>query len=112
MPHLTENQRHQALGMLQAQLSIFEVARRFNVNRIVIRKLSIRYQATGLTSDRPRSGRPRRTTAAEDNYIRLQHLRNRFQPAARTAREWQGVRRISRQTVARDCCKTACKTNY
>ena len=37
-----------------------------------------RHQQTGQAQDRPRSGRPRVTTSAEDRCIQTIHLRNRF----------------------------------
>ena len=40
-----------------------------------------RYQATGNTADRHRTGRPRVTTPAEDRYVRVTMLRNHFQTA-------------------------------
>ena len=54
-------------------------------------------------SDRPRSGRPCVTTAADDCYIVLQHLRNRRLTAAATRRQYvihlQTVRNRLRQNV-------------
>lgn len=47
----------------------------------------------------PRSGRPRVTTAAQDRFIRLQHLRERFRTTTSTALSIPGGRRISDQTV-------------
>ncbi|XP_067682565.1 uncharacterized protein [Haliotis asinina] len=54
-----------------------QIARTFNCSQTTIRKLLIRYQQTGKTKDRQRSGRLRVTTAAKDRYIRQIHLRNR-----------------------------------
>ena len=51
--------------------------------------------------DIKRSGRPKKTTNAEDRHLRALHLRNRFQSASETARHWQGNAQISRQTVVR-----------
>jgi hypothetical protein len=52
------------------------------------------------------SGRPRVTTAAQDRYIRLRHLRERFTTATSTALTIPGVRRISDQIV-RNCLRDA-----
>ena len=101
MLHLSDAQRHEALGMLRANATVSAVARAFNVKRDTIQKLRIRFQASGSVSDTPRSGRPRVTTAVEDNRIRVTHLRDRFQTASKTAREWPGRRPISRFTVRR-----------
>ena len=58
-------------------------------------------QVTGTFADRPRSGRPCVTTAADDRYIVLQHLRNRCLIAAASGRQYgfhsQTVRNRLRQ---------------
>jgi len=79
------------------------VARHFNVHPSTIARLRQRFHTTGRVADRPRPGAPPVTTAAQDRRIRLQHLRNRFQTAAATARGTVGTRRrqISPQTVRR-----------
>ena len=46
-----------------------------------------------------RSGRPRVTTAAQDRYIRVRHLRDRTTTATSTAAQIPGDGRISDQTV-------------
>ncbi|XP_071110603.1 sodium/myo-inositol cotransporter-like [Haliotis cracherodii] len=51
------------------------------------------------TTDRPRTGRPRVTTPAQDGHIRLFHLRHRSATATETAGRILGLRRISDQTV-------------
>ena len=100
MPKLTEIQRHEAIGMLRIS-NVPTVARHFNVNRSTIQRLINRVNASGSVSDGQRSGRPRKTTDAEDRRICATHLRNRFQSATETARTWIGNSRISRFTVRR-----------
>ena len=46
-----------------------DVAREINVNVHTVRRLRQRYRETGWTAYRPRSGRPRVTTLAQDRYI-------------------------------------------
>jgi len=92
-------QRHNAVGRLQAGATQAAVARDFNVSRMTISRLWRRLAVTGSVADRPRAGRARVTTPAQDRYIRLQHLRNRFQTATATASNVPGVRRISDQTI-------------
>jgi hypothetical protein len=60
-----------------------------------------RVRATGTTSDRRRSGRPRETTLRQNIHITLNHLRNRFVTTVDTARRIPGIRnkRISDQIV-------------
>lgn len=99
MPRLNEAQRNQAVGMIRAGVSQNEVSRRFGVHRNTISALWRRYQQSGNTRDRRRSGRPRVTSLRQDTYIRVTHLRNRLQTAALTARSIPGLRNISPRTV-------------
>lgn len=111
MPRLTESERNQAIGMLQKS-GVSEVAAFFNTSLRTIKLLRARLQQTGSVKDRPRSGRPRVTTVAEDRRIRTLHLRNRFKTASHTARTFPV--NISRHTVRRrlmsfgiTCCRPA-----
>ena len=99
MPRLSEFERHRAVGMLETGMGHNEVARRFGVHRNTIQNLWRRYQQQGNTRDRPRSGRPRVTSQAQDNHIRVTHLLNRFRAATLTARTIPGLRVISARTV-------------
>lgn len=99
MGPLTKDQRNYALGLLRAGETQTEVARHFNVSQSTISRLLSRFQETGAVTDRPRSGRPRVTTAVEDRFMRLRHLRNRFISASSTVQSMPAVRRISDQTV-------------
>ena len=81
MPRLQTFERDRAIGMLSAGRSVRNVARTFNFNPATISRLRDRFQATGNVSDAPRSGRPRSLSNADDRYIRLSALRDRFQPA-------------------------------
>ncbi|XP_046577165.1 uncharacterized protein LOC124285066 [Haliotis rubra] len=77
MPRLTAEQRERAIGTIQMGASRGHVARTFGCSTTAISNLIQRFQQTGQTRDRPRSGRPRITTAQENQYIRNLHLRNR-----------------------------------
>lgn len=99
MAHLTTEQRLIIIGRLQTGQSQSVVARQFNVVRSTISRLWRRFQETGSVADRPRSGRPRVTTPAEDRFIRLRHLRNRLASASSTVQSMSAARRISDQTV-------------
>lgn len=103
MPRLSENGRHRALGLLEGGLSIRQVARRMGCSPPTIMNLRRRFNETQSVRDRARPGRERVTTEAEDRYIVMQHLRDRFQTAAQTAAETPGRRqpRISTSTVRR-----------
>uniref|UniRef100_A0A8B9HBQ6 Transposase Tc1-like domain-containing protein n=1 Tax=Astyanax mexicanus TaxID=7994 RepID=A0A8B9HBQ6_ASTMX len=65
-----------------------------------------RYNETGTHEDRPRKGRPRVTTASQDEFIRVTSLRNRKLTAAQirdqlNATQSSTSRPISRTTVRR-----------
>lgn len=99
MPRLDAATRNVVIGRLLAGESQNAVARLYNVHRSTISRLLQRHQQSGSTADRQRSGRPRITSAAQDRYIRLLHLRNRTKTATETASNIPGLRRISAQTV-------------
>ena len=52
--------------MFQAGMTQTEIANRFNCSRLTIYRLLVRVRATGTTSDRRRSGRPREMTLRQD----------------------------------------------
>ena len=99
MASLSINLRNIAIGRLHAGESQSQVARHLNVHQSTISRLWHRFQATGSVEDRHRSGRPRVTTAAEDRFIRLRHLRDRFTTASSTAQSLPAGRHVSDQTV-------------
>ena len=74
-------------GMLNAGMSATVVSGHFGCTRKTIERVRRRFRVTRNVADRPRSGRPRVATAAEDRYIVLQHLRNRRLTAAATGRQ-------------------------
>ncbi|GFS23973.1 transposable element Tc1 transposase [Elysia marginata] len=94
MPRLSEVDRPQALGLLQADLPISEVSLRMNVNRTTIFRLRQRLHQTDTKSDRPRSGRPRCATQRQDRILVRNHMYNRFLSASASA--------SSRQTRGRN----------
>ena len=81
MPWVPALLRERALGMLQGGLRTADVARAINCNVHTVRRLRQCYRETGRTADRPRSGRPRVTTPAQDRYIRTSHMRDRYRMA-------------------------------
>ena len=78
MPRLTPELRERAIGMLGANMGVTEISRRLGCGRVAIYLLQRRFQQTGSTRDRPRAGRLRATTRADDRAIRLRQLRDRF----------------------------------
>jgi len=71
-------QCNRALGMLEAGMAMTHVARNIGVSHCTISRLRTKFNATGLLKDRPRSSRPRKTTANEDRYITLTSHHNHF----------------------------------
>ena len=82
-------------------MPIADIALHFLVCKRTIMRLAERYNMTGEVSDRRRSGRPRKTSDAEDRVIRKINLRDRTRTACQTVREWAGNNPISRHTVRR-----------
>ena len=92
--YLTDVDRGRAIAWLQQRIAVREVARRLGVAPSVICRLQQRWQATGRVQDRPRSGRPRKTTRREDRYITRQATMARTS----TARHIRGQLRAATQT--------------
>ena len=67
-------------------MSATVLSQHFGCTRKAIERLRRRFRVTGNVADRPRSGRPRVTTAADARHIVLQHLRNRRLSAAATGK--------------------------
>ena len=103
MPRLNNDERNQAIGMLNAGMSATVVSQYFGCTRKPIERLRRRFHVTGNVTNHPGSGRPRVTIAANDRYIVLQHLRNRRLSAAATRRQYgihsQTVRNRLRRNV-------------
>ena len=77
-PGMTFEQSERAIGMLTAGMSARDVARNFQRHESTISRLLNRFQQTGNVADRPRSGRPRKTTPREDRFLTTSSRRNRF----------------------------------
>ena len=107
MPRLNNDERNQTIGMRNTGMSAIVVPQHFGCTRKTIERLRRRFRVTGNVDDRPQSGKPRVTAAADDRYIVLQHLRNRRLTAAATGRQYG----IHPQTV-RNWLRQMCKTIY
>ena len=90
-----------AVGWHQEGISGREIARRLRVKHAVIQRLLERFQATGSTDERPRSGRPRCTNQRQDRFLHIAALRQRTTNATRLRQEMRRAANfnISRQTV-------------
>ncbi|WAR20327.1 LOW QUALITY PROTEIN: hypothetical protein MAR_002165 [Mya arenaria] len=85
IPRQSNDERYQALGMLQAGAPKQDIAIHFNCDLSAIKCLSLRARMTGAVYERPRAGRSRITTAKEDRILHFTHLRDRFMPATKVA---------------------------
>ncbi|GFT47246.1 transposable element Tcb2 transposase [Trichonephila clavipes] len=83
--------------------AVCSVAAEFGIAHSIVSRLWRQFQTTGTAIRGFSSGRPRRTTPADDRYIVLQARRNRRQTAGEIARHTTQAtgRPISRFTVAR-----------
>ena len=103
MPRLSSLERGRAIGQLQAGVHQNVVAARFGVNQSTISSLRRRYAATSDVRDRPKSGRPRVTSAATDRRIETLAARRRYVTATTIQAEVRqpGRQRISTHKVRR-----------
>ena len=77
MPRLSNVEKARAIGQIEAGVPQKDVAALFGVSPGTISKWKAKFQETGDVKDRPRSGRPKKTTEQEDHFITLSALRNR-----------------------------------
>ena len=85
-PGMTFELRERAIGILTAGMSARDFARHFQRHESTISRLLNRFQQTGNVADRPRSGRPRKTTPREDRFLTTSSRRNRFLSSQKTGR--------------------------
>ncbi|GFY09767.1 transposable element Tcb2 transposase [Trichonephila clavipes] len=91
------------IGMLEEGRIVISVATEFGINKSVVSRAWKAFQTTGTAVRKAGGGRPRMTTAGDDQYIILQAKRGRRQSASVIAQQlctatW---RQVSRFTVAR-----------
>ena len=94
-PGMTFEQRERAIGMPTAGMSARDVAWHFQCHESTISRLLNRFQKTGNIMDRPRSGRPRKTTPRENWFLTTSSGCNRFlssQKLGRLLRNATGTR--------------------
>ncbi|KAI5093810.1 hypothetical protein C0J45_15534 [Silurus meridionalis] len=83
--------------------SVRKIGKTLKVSPSAVTKTIKRYIETGSHADRPRKGRPRVTSAAEDKFIRVTSLRNLRLTAAQIRDQVNGTQssssRISKEEV-------------
>ncbi|GFV49771.1 transposable element Tcb2 transposase [Trichonephila clavipes] len=101
--HLDVFTRGRNIGKLEEGRSVTSVAAKFGIAHSIVSRLWRRFQTTGTAIRWFSSGRPRRTTPADDRYIVLQARRNRRQTAGEIATHTTPAngQPISRFTAAR-----------
>ena len=77
-PGMTFEQRVRAICMLNSGMSAGDLARHFQRHESTISRLLNRFQQTGNIADRPRSGRPHKSTPQEDGFLTTSYPRTRF----------------------------------
>ncbi|GFX58032.1 transposable element Tcb2 transposase [Trichonephila clavipes] len=85
--HLDAFTRGRIIGKLEEGRSVTSVAAEFGIAHSIVSRLWRQFQTTGTAIRGFSSGRPRRTTPADDRYIVLQARRNRRQTAGEIARQ-------------------------
>ena len=89
--HLTGVKAAQAVGMVQSGVVQRTVAAHFNVSQSAISRLWNRFHQTGFVAKKPRSCRPRSTTARQGRYLANMSKRQRFQCAVTLNRGFETV---------------------
>jgi transposase len=98
---LTIPERWQAVGMHNGGLSHRRVADYFRINHSIIVRLMQRFRQTGNVTDRPRAGRPRKTTPREDRLISRRARQRPFSTAGALRGNLVFGGHISTRTVIR-----------
>ncbi|KAJ0058622.1 hypothetical protein NL108_017991 [Boleophthalmus pectinirostris] len=81
--------------------STAEVADTFNVSQRQVQRIRKRSEMTGDVFDKPRSGRPRKTTAREDRLLIQKSKASPFSTAAELHQAWSPQVPVSTRTVCR-----------
>ena len=90
-PGMTFEQRERAIGMLTADMLARDVDLHFQRHESTISRLLNRFQQTVNVADRPRSGRPRKTTLREDRFLTTSSRRNRYLSSLKLGRLLRNV---------------------
>ena len=71
--------------MYSSGLSMNEIAKRMRIARGTVQSIMKKHRETGTVADRPRSGRPRKTTPQEDRLLCRDCLKNRMKTSPQLA---------------------------
>ena len=95
---LSDTDRGRAIAWLQDGVGLREIGRRLGVHHAIIQRLRDRFNATGSTAERRRTGRPRATSIRQDRFLVLSALRQR----TATANNLRGQLRATVNVVISD----------
>ena len=98
---LSIQDRGRAIGWLHDGQTQRTVAQHLNVSQGIIGRLWQRFRTTNAVQNRPRSGRPRSTTAREDRFLMITALQQRFVTARHLRDQLRAARgtNVSDQTI-------------
>ena len=98
-----EGVRGQMIALSNEGVSQRKIATKFNISKGAVQRTAERFPETESYSSRSRSGRPRATTSAEDQYIRITSLRDRMATAGEIQASLNQTREkpVSKSTVKR-----------
>ncbi|GFV73941.1 transposable element Tcb2 transposase [Trichonephila clavipes] len=101
--HLEDFTRGRTIGKMEEGRTVTSVAAKFGINKSVVSRAWKAFQNTVTAFRKVGSGRPRTTTAGDEQYIILQAKRGRRQSASVIAQQLSTAtgRPVSRFTVAR-----------
>lgn len=117
--HTLKNKDHwRIVGMWEAGQTQTVFARRFGINQSQVSRLIAKYRQTNDVTDRPRSGRPRLSSAADDRLLVRSAVRDPKTPCSDLRQQWQNLNvRASTRTVNRrlnkaglKACRPRCRT--
>ena len=74
---LTVAKRSEIIKLHKKSYSICKICKKLKIDRSTVQDTIKRWKETVIFEDKKRSGRPRKTTKAEDNSIKLMSKRNR-----------------------------------
>lgn len=100
---LSYESRVKIIALTEEGHSVRQVAQRLDLSKSAVHRTVKRYRESGEYSRRPGSGRKRATSRADDRFVKMTSLRNRFLTAVDVRDRLQNVRGVvvSTETVRR-----------
>ncbi|XP_076826300.1 uncharacterized protein LOC143473283 isoform X2 [Brachyhypopomus gauderio] len=107
MPKIHPATKALIIKMLKTK-STAEVASTFNVSQRQVQRIKKRFEETGDVFDKPRSGRPHKTTAWEERLLVRKSKASPFSTAAELHQAWSPQVPVSTRTVCRILSRNGC----